>query len=152
MKKSMLITAMVFALSQTSLSQVITSITSVYEGPYVDVTTEAARMKRFVLLDFSGKGCKTCRKMEAEVFQNNSIADKLNNEFITYKVDVDSFEGKQLAKQYKIADYPAFVVVDPKQKTLGKIVGYWKEKEFLSELASLQNGVASGKVKSLFSK
>lgn len=49
----------------------------------------AAAQGKPVIIDFTGFGCVNCRKMEAAVWTNPQVADKLNNDFILISLYVD---------------------------------------------------------------
>ena len=57
----------------------------------------AKKMKKPLFVDFTGKGCANCRKMEEIVFTNNAVKDILKNKFIMVSLYVDF--DKELPKQ-----------------------------------------------------
>ena len=64
----------------------------VVEAEYLDYESgiEAARaQKKPVFIDFTGFGCVNCRKMEAAVWADTRVADKLNNDFVLISLYVD---------------------------------------------------------------
>ena len=64
----------------------------VVEAEYLDYESgiEAARaQKKPVFIDFTGFGCVNCRKMEAAVWADARVADKLNNDFVLISLYVD---------------------------------------------------------------
>ncbi len=110
------------------------NITSFYEGPFQDVVNESKRLKRPIFIDFSAKWCKPCMKMEQETFANSTIANKLNTEFIAYKVDIDDFEGKAVVQKYNIKEFPTYLVVDSKTNKIGTIKGFYYANQFMKEI------------------
>lgn len=113
------------------------NITSVYEGPFEDVLRESKRINKPIFLNFTADWCAHCQKMEKEAFSDLNVAQKLNNEVIAYKVNAEDLDGKALISQYKISDFPTYLIVDANSKVLGKIKGYWKAPQFYKELQSL---------------
>ena len=64
----------------------------VVEAEYLDYESgiEAARaQKKPVFIDFTGFGCVNCRKMEASVWADARVADRLNNDFVLISLYVD---------------------------------------------------------------
>lgn len=49
----------------------------------------AAAQGKPVVIDFTGFGCVNCRKMEAAVWTDPQVADKLNNDFVLISLYVD---------------------------------------------------------------
>jgi thiol:disulfide interchange protein DsbD len=64
----------------------------VVEAEYLDYESgiEAARAQnKPVFIDFTGFGCVNCRKMEAAVWADARVADRLNNDFVLISLYVD---------------------------------------------------------------
>ena len=66
----------------------------------------ARKVGKPVFLDFTGYGCVNCRKMEAAVWTDPQVAEKLNNEFVLIQLFVDDktklsdAESASLSSQY----------------------------------------------------
>ena len=69
-----------------------------------------------VMIDFTGFGCVNCRKMEASVWTDPQVADKLNNEFVLVSLYVDD---KQPLEQ------PMEVMENGKKRTLRTVGDKW---------------------------
>lgn len=69
-----------------------------------------------VLIDFTGFGCVNCRKMEAAVWTDPQVADKLNNDFVLISLYVDDKQP---------LDYPIEIVENGKKRTLRTIGDKW---------------------------
>ena len=55
-----------------------------------------------VLIDFTGFGCVNCRKMEAAVWTDPRVADKLNNDYVLISLYVD--DKTPLAEPFEVTD------------------------------------------------
>ena len=69
-----------------------------------------------VLIDFTGFGCVNCRKMEAAVWTDPQVADRLNNDFVLISLYVDD---KQPLPQ------PIEIVENGKKRTLRTVGDKW---------------------------
>lgn len=69
-----------------------------------------------VLIDFTGFGCVNCRKMEAAVWTDPQVADKLNNDFVLISLYVDDKQP---------LDHPIEIVENGKKRTLRTIGDKW---------------------------
>lgn len=69
-----------------------------------------------VLIDFTGFGCVNCRKMEADVWTDPQVADKLNNDFVLISLYVDDKQP---------LDHPIEIVENGKKRTLRTIGDKW---------------------------
>lgn len=62
----------------------------------------AAQQGKPVIIDFTGFGCVNCRKMEASVWTDPRVADRLNNEFVLISLYVD--DKQALAQPYEVEE------------------------------------------------
>ena len=69
-----------------------------------------------VLIDFTGFGCVNCRKMEAAVWSDPQVADRLNNDFVLISLYVDDKQP---------LDSPVEIVENGKKRTLRTIGDKW---------------------------
>lgn len=76
----------------------------------------AAAQGKPVIIDFTGFGCVNCRKMEAAVWTDPQVADKLNNEFVLISLYVD--DKTPLAK-------PVEVTENGRKRTLRTVGDKW---------------------------
>ena len=70
-----------------------------------------------VLIDFTGYGCVNCRKMEAAVWTDPRVADKLNNQFVLISLFVD--DKTPLKEPFEVTDEQG------KTKTLRTVGAKW---------------------------
>ena len=92
----------------------------VVEAEYLDYESgiEAARAQnKPVFIDFTGFGCVNCRKMEASVWADARVADKLNNDFVLISLYVD--DKTPLKEPMVVTD------VQGNQKTLRTVGAKW---------------------------
>lgn len=82
---------------------------SLYEGDVVAQTDDfdkgmalAAQLGKPVLVDFSGHGCVNCRKMEAAVWTDKKVKDKIDNDFVLITLMVD--EKKKLPAPVQVTE------------------------------------------------
>lgn len=61
--------------------------------------------------------------------------------FISYKLNVDSTQNRPLAERYNIRSIPAFVFVDEDGNEIDRIVGYMPPAEYLAEMTRIRNGI-----------
>uniref|UniRef100_A0AB33J0N5 Cytochrome c biogenesis protein CcdA n=1 Tax=Prevotella sp. GTC17253 TaxID=3236793 RepID=A0AB33J0N5_9BACT len=83
---------------------------------YEEGMAAAAAQRKPVLIDFTGFGCTNCREMEAAVWTNPLVADKLKNDYVLISLYVD--DRKPLAE-------PMEVVENGKKRTLRTVGEKW---------------------------
>lgn len=69
---------------------------------YEEGMAAAASQGKPVIIDFTGFGCVNCRKMEAAVWTQPAVADKLNNDFVLISLYVD--DKQPLAEPIEITE------------------------------------------------
>lgn len=69
-----------------------------------------------VMIDFTGFGCVNCRKMEASVWTDPQVADKLNKDFVLVSLYVDDKQP---------LDKPMEVMENGKKRTLRTVGDKW---------------------------
>jgi thiol:disulfide interchange protein DsbD len=70
-----------------------------------------------VMIDFTGYGCVNCRKMEAAVWTDPRVADKLKNDFVLISLFVD--DKTPLAEPFEVKD------AEGNTKTLRTVGAKW---------------------------
>ena len=71
---------------------------------------------RLVLIEFSAPTCDYCRRMEAEVFDQPSVAAQVTANYVPVKINADHFPAT--AKQYGITGLPTTVIITPQGQVL----------------------------------
>lgn len=62
----------------------------------------AAETGKPAIIDFTGYGCVNCRKMEAAVWTDPRVADRLNNDYVLISLYVD--DKRPLAEPYEVEE------------------------------------------------
>lgn len=120
------LSAFVFALLIGTESKA-SSINWLYVNNNADwekVITQAKEKKQKLFLDFTTSWCGYCKLMDKDVFSQAEVAEALNKNFISVKVDGDSLTGKTLGNKYGVEGYPTFVVLSHSESVLMNVSGY----------------------------
>jgi thiol-disulfide isomerase/thioredoxin len=125
------------------------------ELTWKEVKEKAKEQNKYIFIDFYATWCGPCKRMDKNVYVNDSIGKFFNDKFISVKVQIDKTERDNdyiknwyvdallLQKEYKIVEYPSFVFLSPLCMITHKDVGYKSVNELLTigEIALVPNKV-----------
>ncbi|WP_431295485.1 thioredoxin family protein [Pedobacter sp. P26] len=99
-----------------------------------------------MFLDFNTSWCVPCRRMEAEIFTQDSVAEYLNKNFISssYRCDTSANDvieirdrypdALNIIKELNIQGYPTYAILSPDGVLVHKVIGYMRADVFIDEL------------------
>lgn len=92
-------------------------------GDWAQVQAQAKQANKSIFFYAWSIGCGPCREMARDVFPDPAVGSYYNATFVSYKVDTDKGEGKELAKQYGIRVLPAYLYFDAQGNLLHRSSG-----------------------------
>ncbi|MES2396180.1 MAG: OmpA family protein [Bacteroidota bacterium] len=95
------------------------------------VLQKAKKEKKMIFLDCYTSWCGPCKWMEKNVYNNDSVADFYNSNFICVKMDMEKDEGFDLAKNYNISTYPTMLYLNAAGEVLHRTCGSAIAKDFI---------------------
>ncbi|RZK80409.1 MAG: thioredoxin family protein [Pedobacter sp.] len=134
---------------------------------YEEGMAYAKEVNKPVMIDFTGHACVNCREMEANVWPDKAVYDRLSNQLVIIQLYVDDktdlpkseqykskFSGKQIKTignkwsdfqitRYKANAQPYYIILDSEGKDLNEPVGYTPDKAEYE--AWLQSGISKFK-------
>jgi thioredoxin-related protein len=78
------------------------------------------------------KSCGYCKLFESETFTNQSVIEKLKNNFILVSIDVDDQQTE--TRNFKIRATPTEIFYDPNGTEIKRSLGYLTNQTFLDEI------------------
>ena len=101
-----------------------------------DILQQARAEGKLVLLDFWADYCTPCKTMDTYAFNDQNLADFLNQNFIAYKIDVNRFiyDVDVVKAKYNIGPLPVFILLSSTGKVLHRFEGSMSGTGFLTEL------------------
>jgi tetratricopeptide (TPR) repeat protein len=114
---------------------------------------EAKKRGLPLLIDFYGIWCPPCNLYAERLFPSPEFR-MLRKRFVLLKLDADREESFELKSRYRVGGYPTWIAVAPTDGTpegaphglpeIGRIVGYYPPKEFLTRVLAFAEGAKSG--------
>ena len=68
------------------------------------------------------------------VFPLKSVGDFMNVRFVNVKIDMETDEGRELAKRYGVKAFPTMLLLDAEGEVISKIVGSQSPDVFLEKV------------------
>ncbi len=95
---------------------------------------KAKKENKLIFLDAYTTWCGPCKMMANQVFVLKEVGDVFNKHFINLKIDMEKGEGRELARQFHIAAYPTFLLIDSDGEIVHKAVGGMGKEDFISTM------------------
>lgn len=104
---------------------------------FKEAITQATDMNSPVMIYFTADWCQPCKLMNRESFQDHTISTMLNDNFKSYKFDIEKErDGKQIADEYNISAYPTLVFLNKNGEETGRVEGYYSKDVVSSSIKS----------------
>ncbi len=88
---------------------------------------------KLIFLEFWANYCTPCKVMEEYTYTNPSVIERMNDNYIPVKINIQSFDGFDLKNQYKVTVLPTIIVLDSK----GRQVARYEESMSASQLTAV---------------
>ena len=108
------------------------------------IQEKAKEENKFIFVDCFATWCAPCKLMDQMVYANDSVANYINNKFISVKVQMDSTksdndqvrywykDARAIQGQYSINAFPTFLFFTPDGKLVHREAGYKNWPVFIS--------------------
>lgn len=111
-----------------NLQEIINRLNRTEGIKFEELTLEQALAKaekegKMVFVDCYTTWCGPCKMMAKDVFTLKEVGDYFNPRFVSIKMNMETSQGRELAKRYPIHAYPTMLVIDSKGNQLQSIVG-----------------------------
>ena len=108
----------------------------IFESPdWEQAVAKAKKENKLIFVDCYTTWCGPCKKMAAEVFTKDEVADYHNATFVNMKLDIENDEaGRMLREKHPITGVPTLLWIDPNTEELAhRTLGSVKWEDFLSK-------------------
>ncbi len=110
-----------------------------FKGTFYEALLKAKEQNKLLFIDCFTTWCGPCKKMSTQIFTKDEVYSYFNKNFICYAIDMEKGEGLEVAKKYKVRNYPTFLWLDGTGKQIHRSVGSAETSSFLAIAANALN-------------
>ncbi|MGB1241450.1 MAG: thioredoxin family protein [Chitinophagales bacterium] len=104
-----------------------------FEGTLEELMAHAKQEDKAIFIDAYTPWCGPCKVMEKKVFVLPEVSDFYNNFYISYKLNMESSEGVQFAKQHDVNVYPTYLYLNANGEEQKRAIGARQPNKFVAE-------------------
>lgn len=116
------------------------------KGSWQETVAKAKAQSKPIFIDFFTTWCGPCKELEQKVYSKPEVIQKMNANFINFKIDAEKGEGPNLARKFDVSAYPFLVWADKNQNVLLTDAGYMPVNEFLKSVDNALNQYREGRL------
>ncbi|MEL6841610.1 MAG: DUF255 domain-containing protein [Bacteroidota bacterium] len=110
------------------------------DGSWAEARSLAAEQNKYIMVDAFTEWCGWCKVQDKNTFHNEKVADFMNDNLVSVKIDFEKGVGIDLAMKYRVQAFPTLLFFTPEGKLAGRIVGYDADIEkFISSVDEMRS-------------
>lgn len=114
-----------------------------------ELKAEAQKNNKYILVDAFTTWCVPCKELDAQTFSDRKVGEYINDNFLSAKFQMDRTkndndlvksrysDAKAIENVYSITAYPTVMILNPSGILAGKVLGFKRPNEFISEIKSV---------------
>lgn len=110
-----------------------------WSSNYAESVAKAQQESRPIIIDFTAEWCGWCKRLDEEVYADNSVETALAN-FVCLKIDVDKQPNVALA--YNVQSMPRTIIINTHNEMVGDLNGFAPLGPFLEFLEGVKGDLA----------
>ena len=106
---------------------------SFFEGSIQDAFVRAKSENKLVFVDCYTTWCGPCKTLQKYTFKDVVLGDYMKENYVSVAIDMETPEGKIVAKRYGVEAYPTLLFLDKYGRVINYQVGAIGVEELLSK-------------------
>jgi thiol:disulfide interchange protein len=99
-----------------------------------EALTKATAENKQVLVDVSAIWCPNCRRLDNDVFANESVKKVINEKFVFARLEYESPEGTEFLEKHNTNGFPNLWLLDNKGNAIKQLRVTFNAEEFIKQL------------------
>jgi len=120
---------LVFAIAQEKSKKGVQFVDATWQ----EVQDMAKEEGKPIFVDAYASWCGPCKAMLKEVFPQKKVGKYMNENYISYKLDMEKGEGLAFAEDFNVKSYPTFLFFNEDAELQHKTLGYKEADEFVAD-------------------
>ena len=116
------------------------------KGTWKETLAKSKAQNKPIFVDFFTTWCGPCKMLDQKVYSKPEVIQKMNANFINFKIDAEKGEGPQLASRFQVSAYPFLVWADKNENVLLTDAGYMPVGEFMKSVDNALNQYKEGRL------
>jgi thioredoxin-related protein len=101
------------------------------DGKWEDVKAKAKAENKYLFVDCYTEWCGFCKMLDKNTFSNAKVAEIMNKNFVSVKIDMEKDYGINLCMKYRVNGFPTALVFNPEGQLVYRIMGYAEPAQYL---------------------
>jgi len=110
------------------------------KGSFEEIMAKAGKENKPVMIDFYAVWCGPCKMLDRKTYSDPAVT-AFSNKFLNARFDAEKGEGRELARRFKVMNYPTIIFLKPDGTEIDRQIGYLGPREFLKLMRDYYNGV-----------
>ncbi|MBL0308893.1 MAG: DUF255 domain-containing protein [Bacteroidetes bacterium] len=99
----------------------------------------AKEQNKYLFVDAYTDWCGWCKVMDKKTFSQDSVAQFMNQHFVSLKLEMEHDYGVKIAMKYRVASFPSYLVFSPDGRLVYTMAGYMEAASFMGKLKEALN-------------
>jgi thiol:disulfide interchange protein len=99
-----------------------------------EAMTKATAENKQILVDVSAIWCPNCRRLDNDVFANESVKKIINEKFVFARLEYESPEGTAFLEKHNTNGFPNLWLLDGKGNAIKQLRVTFNAEEFIKQL------------------
>lgn len=93
-------------------------------GTWQEMLTLAEEQQKLIFVEAYADWCNICKSLERNTFRNEEVGAYYNENFISYRYDMEKGEGVSFSERYSVNGYPTLLFINYRGEVVHREEGY----------------------------